>query len=192
MSIQKNSLLSLISSHNLLVMIIIIAFTIEVSVSWKNTGHLIIADIIKKDLLKSNQHVYDLVSDFSKIIEKLNHHDIKTFEEATTWPDELKRNYFTYFDSYHSNILKFNYTDYLIYLNETNNCNELKVINNMSFYDNCNISSHISGNFNSSTSDIKDVFTSYNYLNNLDLDLYDTYFQDVKNPSNSLDFIVRE
>ena len=87
---------------------ILILFLIHTSLSWKNEGHMIIAQLIKNDLLKNRPEVYEFFDRLTKQLEDQQHGKVKSFIEASTWPDFMALLYgFEYLKEYHYNLIPF-------------------------------------------------------------------------------------
>lgn len=79
---------------------------------WKNEGHMIIASIVKQDLLNNKRSdVLDFINQLSKMVTELQHEKVSSYLEVVTWPDEVKRYFMAFLNSSHSNHIPFNNTD---------------------------------------------------------------------------------
>ena len=78
---------------------------------WWNEGHMIVANIAKKDLLKRNSEAYYLMSNLTTVLEPQRHEKIKSFVESATWPDLVKTYQLQNMDSWHFRDLPVNYSN---------------------------------------------------------------------------------
>lgn len=89
--------------------------------SWRNEGHLIMSELLKMGLTNEE---YSFYYSITKGVQSQQHGRIKSFIEASVWPDLLKRFSFDYFTKYHSFLFKTEQNPLLINktsLNSTNN-----------------------------------------------------------------------
>lgn len=92
-------------------LILITAFTNIHINCWWNEGHMIVANIAKKDLLKRQPEAFSLMSNLTTLLEAERHGAIKTLVESATWPDLVKTYGLKMMDAWHFRDLPVNYSD---------------------------------------------------------------------------------
>lgn len=84
---------------------------IKISHCWWNEGHMIVANIAKKDLLQNHPEAYYLMNNITIILNDQRHDELVNFVESATWPDLVKGYHLNLMDAWHFRDIPVNYSD---------------------------------------------------------------------------------
>lgn len=78
---------------------------------WWNEGHMIVANIAKKDLLAKDPQAYYIFNNITEVMKNDRHGKINNLVESSTWPDIVKTYHLHMMDSWHFRDIAVNYSD---------------------------------------------------------------------------------
>ena len=97
--------------NKLFVIISIFIIITNQSLSWWDTGHMLVAEIAKQNLQSKLPEAVNFIESITKALESQRHKKITNFVESATWPDFIKKYGIGIMDNWHFYDVKYDPKD---------------------------------------------------------------------------------